>query len=281
MSLLPNAPSRESIRALVARSPDRVAAHDRDGWLALFSDEAFIEDPVGSAPAPKAGGVLGKFYDTFIAPHDIRFDVRDDYFLGNDVFRDVNIHTRVQAGVEVDVAAYLLYQLDETPGALHVRRMAAHWTLAKMTGVAMAMGPRAWWAMTRLFLRMVGVMGLPWVGSYLASLWRGIGRGGIKTLSELTRAIADRDEAAVSALFVLGGDPLATEIELGSRTVAPSQLFDALPSGTLLEIDSPVAAGWTTTFRYRLVGPMPMAGIGILQFDPQSRKIARARLFSK
>jgi hypothetical protein len=274
-------PSRQAIRTLIARSPDRVAVHDRDGWLALFSDEAFIEDPVGSAPAPKANGVLGKFYDTFIAPHDIRFEVRADYFLGNDVFRDVNIHTVVRPGVEVDVAAYLLYQVDGTDDdALHVRRMAAHWTLATMTKVAMVMGPRAWWAMTGLFARMIRIMGLGWVGVYLASLWRGIGSRGTRALGELVQAIAARDANAVSALFVLGGDTPANEIELGEKAVSPGALFDELPVGVLLEVESPVAAGWTTTFRYRLAGPAPAHGIGILQFDPATHKIARARFFA-
>jgi steroid delta-isomerase len=36
--------------AVVERSPAHVAAHDRQDWLALFGDDALVEDPVGSPP---------------------------------------------------------------------------------------------------------------------------------------------------------------------------------------------------------------------------------------
>lgn len=269
-------PSREALHAVVERSPACVAAHDREGWLGLFSAEALIEDPVGSAAAPKAGGVLGRFYDTFIAPHQIRFAIRRDHYLGLDVFRDAVIHTRVRPGVEVEVAAYLLYQLDQETGELRVRRMAAHWQLMHMTKVAMGMGPRAWWAMTGLFARMVGIMGVAWVWEYLASLWRGIGGRGHLAAAELGRAFARRDATALSALFI---DDHAARIQLGTQTLTPAELVAVLPAGCRLEIEAPVAAGWTLTFRFRLPGGIPGEGLGLLTFDPESRKIQHARFF--
>lgn len=269
-------PSREALHAVIERSPACVAAHDREGWLALFGAAAWIEDPVGSAVVPKATGALGRFYDTFIAPHQIKFAIRRDHYLGMDVFRDAVIHTRVRPGVEVEVAAYLLYQLAEETGELRVRRMAAHWQLMHMTKVAMAMGPRAWWAMTGLFARMVRIMGVAWVGEYLASLWRGIGGRGRLAAAELGRALAARDAAALSALFV-GGH--AARIELGTQTLTPSEVVAALPAGCRLEVEAPVAAGWTLTFRFRLSGGLPSEGLGLLTFDPGSRKIQQARFF--
>lgn len=274
-------PTQKALHALVERSPSCVAAHDREGWLALFSADAVVEDPVGSAPAPKAGGMLGRFYDTFIAPHDIRFEIRRDHFLGNDVFRDAVIHTRVRPGVEVEVEAYLLYQLEERDGELRVRRMAAHWTLAKMTAVAMGLGPRAWVAMNGLFARMVRLMGAAWIGAYLSSLWRGIGRRGIQAASALADAIAARDAAAVQALFTASPSSAVrgAPIELGERSCKPEELVAALPAGCRLAIEAPVAAGWTTSFRFRLSGGTPAEGLALLQFDPASGKIARARFF--
>lgn len=271
-----SAPSREALHAVIERSPACVAAHDREGWLGLFTDEASIEDPVGSAAVPKAGGALGRFYDTFIAPHQIKFAIRRDHYLGLDVFRDAVIHTRVRPGVEVEVAAYLLYQLDQDTGELRVRRMAAHWQLLHMTQVAMGMGPRAWWAMTGLFARMVRIMGVAWVGEYLASLWRGIGGRGRLAAAELGRALGARDAAAVSSLFVAAHE---ARIELGTQTLTPAELVVALPAGCQLEIDAPVAAGWTLSFRFRLPGGSPGEGLGLLEFDPASQKIRRARFF--
>lgn len=277
MTPSPEALHAPALHALIERSPACVAAHDRTGWLALFSDAAFIEDPVGSPPAAKADGMLGRFYDTFIAPHEIRFVIRRDYYLGNDVFRDAVIKTRVRPGVEVEVAAYLLYQAVDQGGTLRVQRMAAHWQLLKMSAVAMGLGPRAWLAMTGLFARMVGTMGAAWVGGYLASLWRGIGRRGVAAATALAQAIQARDSGAICALFDDSHDGAA--IELGPRRLAPDQLLAALPAGCRLAIESPVAAGWTTTFRFQLAGGQPEQGLGLLEFAPRSRRLKRARFF--
>jgi hypothetical protein len=268
--------TRQDLLAVVARSPERVAAHDRESWLALFGDDALVEDPVGSPPARKSTGALGRFWDTFIAPHDIRFEVRRDHFIGRDVFRDAVIHTRINAHVTIEVPAYLLYQLDDGAGGLHVRRMAAHWQLGRLSLGALKLGPRAWLPMTRLFGRMLRLMGLPWVGGYLASLWSGIGARGLTVATALARAIETRDAAALAALFVAGD----ATVELGATPLSPRALFDALPSGSRLAIDAPVTAGWTTSFRFRVDGPAPSEGLALLEFAPDARQIRRARFFT-
>jgi ketosteroid isomerase-like protein len=265
---------REDVMAVVERSPAAVAVHDRAAWLALFSDDAVVEDPVGCAPAPKADGTLGRFYDAFIAPHRIHFEIRRDHFLGDDVFRDAIIHTTVRDGVNVDVAAYLLYQVAERDGALAARRMAAHWALSSMVGLALRMGPRAWWAMTWLFVGMLRHLGLRWVGAYLASLWRTVGAHGLALARGLAKAIEARDAAALQACFDAGAT-----IELGARTVEPRALLDALPPGTTLAVEAPVTAGWTVSFRFRLAGADPAEGLALLEVSPASRRITRARLF--
>ena len=63
-------PSRASrVFEVVARSPACVAAQDRDGWLALFTRDGVVEDPVGAAPNHRE--VLGRFWDTFIAGNEM------------------------------------------------------------------------------------------------------------------------------------------------------------------------------------------------------------------
>jgi hypothetical protein len=249
----------EQLLAVVDRSPQLVAVHDRQGWLDLFSDDAVVEDPIGSPPAGKASGLLGRFWDTFIAPHQIRFEVKRDLFSGREVFRDVIIHTRITDRVQIDVPAYLLYQLEERGGVLHVRRLAAHWELARLSLGALKLGPRAWWPMTRLFGRMLGRMGFSWVGGYLAALWGGIGSRGIKAVHELTTAIERRDPAALKQLFA-----------------ADNPQID-VPEGSRLLIEDPVAAGWTVSFRFRIADGAE--GLGLLEFARDSKKIQRARFF--
>jgi hypothetical protein len=274
-SVLPATPTPQELLAVVERSPELVLAHDRERWLALFTGDAFIEDPVGSPPAAKAGGTLGRFWDAFIAPHEIRFEIRRDHFLGRDVFRDAIIHTRVNAALSIDVSAYILYQLGDGAGGLQVTRMAAYWDLAQLSLQAMRLGPRAWLAMTLLFGRMLRVMGLSWVAGYLASLWNGIGGRGPRVLGELANAIAARDAGAVTALFADD----AAAVELGAVRATAGTLLGALPAGSRLRVEAPVAAGWATAFRFAIEGPAPAEGLGLIEFAPDTRRIRRARFF--
>jgi hypothetical protein len=264
------ATTRQQLLAVIERSPESVAAHHREAWLALFANDALIEDPVGSPPARKATGALARFWDTFIAPHDIRFEVRRDHVIGRDVFRDAVIHTRVAPNVDIDVPAYLLYQLDDGADGLQVTRMAAHYQLARLSFGALKLGPRAWLPMTLLFARMLRRMGIAWVGGYLASLWNGVGTRGVRAASALARALESHDTAALAALFA--DDAI---VEIGTTTLSPSALAVA---GTRLAIEAPVSAGWTTSFRFRLDGATPSEGLALLEFAAD-RRIRRARFF--
>ena len=80
--------SREEKIAHINKSPDYVAIHDKNKWLSIFSEYAIVEDPVGSKPHvaglkdkknSKRGNLnLSRFYETFIAPNTIVFDVKSD-----------------------------------------------------------------------------------------------------------------------------------------------------------------------------------------------------------
>jgi hypothetical protein len=43
-------PSRAELLAVVERSPTAAGAHDRAGWVGLFTTDGTVEDPVGSRP---------------------------------------------------------------------------------------------------------------------------------------------------------------------------------------------------------------------------------------
>jgi hypothetical protein len=267
-------PTPEAVLALVQTSPVYVAEHDRAGWLALFGSDGYIEDPVGSPPAPVADGTLGRFWDTFIAKHEIRFEVLRDYQVGRDVFRDVIIHTRIGKSVRVDVPAYLLYEVAESGKS--VARMTAHWPLSSLSLGAMKMGPAAWVEMTKLFARMIKVMGPAWVGGYLSALWDGIGGRGPRVLARLGRAIGERDVPGIVDLFV---DDQATA-HLGRAEATARTLLGLFPPGSQLSFEAPVSAGWRTAFRFtRAGGAEPVAGLGLAEFAPGSTRLARLRLF--
>lgn len=56
------APDNDRILTTIQRYQSTFSANDREGWLALFADDAVVEDPVGAPP--RAGReAIGAFWD--------------------------------------------------------------------------------------------------------------------------------------------------------------------------------------------------------------------------
>lgn len=114
--------------AAVERSPEAAAAHDRDGWVALFAADGRIEDPVGSRPHV-GRAQIARFYDTFIGPRDITFHRGGDVVAGSAVIRDLTLEVKMGASVTMTIPAFLRYDLDDS---LNIARLQAFWDLPAM-----------------------------------------------------------------------------------------------------------------------------------------------------
>ena len=73
------------------RSREAVIARDKEAWLAVFAEDAIVEDPIGpSAFDPEGKGHRGRdaisaFWDNVIAPTDsLEFNYRETYQCGNE-----------------------------------------------------------------------------------------------------------------------------------------------------------------------------------------------------
>jgi steroid Delta-isomerase len=55
-------PSPEAVHATIEQYCARFSAGDRDGWLALWAEDATMEDPVGS-PVKHGRDAIAEFYD--------------------------------------------------------------------------------------------------------------------------------------------------------------------------------------------------------------------------
>jgi steroid Delta-isomerase len=91
-------------RDLARRSQAAVNARDRQAWLALFADDAVVEDPIGPSPFdPEGNGhrgaaAIAAFYDTVIAASElITFEIERSYLCGQEV-ADVGIIRTTLAG---------------------------------------------------------------------------------------------------------------------------------------------------------------------------------------
>jgi steroid Delta-isomerase len=97
-------------RELARRSQAAVAAKDRSAWLALFADDAVVQDPIGPSPLDPAGAghrgaaAIAAFYDTVIATAErITFEIESSYLCGDEVADVGVIRTVLPGGRQVAV----------------------------------------------------------------------------------------------------------------------------------------------------------------------------------
>ncbi|MCT6631918.1 hypothetical protein, partial [Staphylococcus aureus] len=86
---------------------------------------------IGSKPH-NGHAEIDRFYETFIAPNALSFDVEKDIVGGEDrmtVVRDLHINTVMSTGVRIAVPMHIRYRLCEEEGALRIHRLYAHWEL--------------------------------------------------------------------------------------------------------------------------------------------------------
>ena len=123
--------AQSALLATVERSPRAAAAHDRSGWVGLFTADGRIEDPVGSRPH-LGHAEIGRFYDTFIGPRDIAFRRDLDVVRGPAVVRDLDLEVVMGSAVIMTIPAFLRYDLSEVDGEWKIALLRAYWELPSM-----------------------------------------------------------------------------------------------------------------------------------------------------
>jgi hypothetical protein len=228
--------------AAVEQSPQAAARRDRSGWVGLFTDDASVEDPVGSMPhrGPEA---IGLFFDTFIAPRDITFHPHADIVCGSTVIRDVTLEVRMGPAVSIDVAAILRYALVDVGGELKIRELQAFWELPPML-----------WRFARRGVPAVPVA----LGLSRAMLVNQRPRGVAGFLTGLHRP-ARRHRREVDTLLsaLTGGDQLAGRRMLGAGSRVTAGDGDPIGVDALgarlvgARVASRITAGFTTAVSLR------------------------------
>ena len=104
-------------RELSQASMAAVEAKDKEAWLALFADDAVVEDPIGpSAFDPEGRGhrgreAIGTFYDNVIAANEsIRFAIEHSFLCGDEVANVGVIRITFPGGTAVEVDGVYTYQ---------------------------------------------------------------------------------------------------------------------------------------------------------------------------
>jgi hypothetical protein len=123
--------TESALLAAVERSPEAAAAHDRVGWVGLFTTDGRVEDPVGSRPHV-GPAEIARFYDTFIGPRDIAFHRDLDVVDGPTVVRDLDLEVVMGSAVTMTIPAFLRYDLREVNGEWKIAWLRAFWELPSM-----------------------------------------------------------------------------------------------------------------------------------------------------
>jgi steroid Delta-isomerase len=91
-------------------------ARDRDGWLALFEEDAVIQDPVGPSPTDPSGqghrgiDAIAKFHDEVVSRTDtFDYAIERSYTGGDEVAVVVNFQITV-AGSTIDMDLVNIYK---------------------------------------------------------------------------------------------------------------------------------------------------------------------------
>ena len=118
-------------RATSQASMAAVEAGNREGWLALFSPDAVIEDPIGESILDPTGEghrgaeAIAAFWDTTIASGQIRFAIRESYAAGDEVANVGTITTTFPDGNGVEVDGVFTYRVGDDG---LIRALRAYWS---------------------------------------------------------------------------------------------------------------------------------------------------------
>jgi ketosteroid isomerase-like protein len=167
--------------AVVEASPALVLRKDQAGWLALYTDDALIEDPVGAARY-RGKQRIAAFWNVFIAPQErIVFHARREFVTPSLVVRQVRIESVTTVNPDpVNVEAIIEYRLR---GA-QIASMRAFWAVREPVAWHLQHGMAGLRGLVRHSSRLIGELGL---GATLA-----FGRAMVPRLSARTgRALVE------------------------------------------------------------------------------------------
>lgn len=277
--------SREQALATVEKSPAAVRIHDKAAWMSIFADYNIVEDPYGSQPHisglfDRKSGTrnqqsLARFFDTFIAPNDIRFQVERDIVCDNHVVRDLEIAVKMSESVVTQVPMHLLYELVDEQGELRVLRLAAYWELWPMIRQVLGKGGAALGVLLALTYRMLLLQGLFGTMGFVRGFF-GIGQRGKHMVYEFAQAINEKRLSDLLCLF----DENAVGIDFPFGVVHYTARELLQQTDMTIKVSKLLAAGYAVTCRCEITESQYVHhGVVIFEFNAKTKKIDRVKFF--
>jgi hypothetical protein len=115
-------------------SRDYAVAKDKESWLALFDDNALVQDPIGKSPLDLEGNghkgiaAIEKFYDTVIANGNIEFTIVESIPCGNECANYAQIVNLV-GDIKIETKMIVIYRINSNN---KIESLRAFWSYQKM-----------------------------------------------------------------------------------------------------------------------------------------------------
>ncbi len=103
---------------------------NKAAWLALFSDTALVQDPVGKSPLDPSGeghrgrAAIGDFWDLIIAPGKIEFTILASFPAGDECANLVHLVNNLSGDLKMEMDMIVVYQADD---AGKISSLKAYW----------------------------------------------------------------------------------------------------------------------------------------------------------
>ncbi|MCH9700874.1 MAG: nuclear transport factor 2 family protein [Actinomycetia bacterium] len=260
--------TRANVLATAQRSLAAAGAHDRAGWIGLFTTDGRVEDPVGSEPH-RGRAALGRFYDTFIEPRAITYQPHLDIVFESTVVRDLLLEIQMAPNLTMRVPTFIRYDVRADGDDLRIAGLSAYWELPAMIGQFVRGGLGAVPAGIALGRTMINNQGLSGGLGFLGG-FRGLGTGGRGLFARFLDESCGGDEVGVRRL--------AADISItrgDSEPLTTSDLVKHLSGGTWHKL---IRSGRAVAARVDN-GGRPSVLIGELAADRAA--ISRIRLFAE
>jgi|TARA_B110000305_G_scaffold103011_1_gene115834 steroid delta-isomerase len=115
-------------------SRDYAVAKDKKNWLALFDNNALVQDPIGKSPLdPEGNGHKGlaaieQFYDTVIANGNIEFTIIESIPCGDECANYAQIVNLI-GEVKIETKMIVIYRINSNN---KIESLRAFWDYKKM-----------------------------------------------------------------------------------------------------------------------------------------------------
>jgi hypothetical protein len=226
--------TRADMLTTAQQSPAAAGARDKKAWVGLFMANGRVEDPVGSMPHT-GRSAIGRFYDTFIGPRDIRYVPHVDIVMDRTVVRDGELEVTMASTLTLRVPVFVRYDMQDEDGELKIAALSAFWELPAMVGDFLRGGIRAVPAGVQLSKLLVRNQGLAGTLGFLSG-FSGMASGGKRLFARFLDAACAGDEVGMrrrlaSHVRISSGDNLELSAANLLRHLSGAQWRKLIKSG--------------------------------------------------